>query len=151
MLLRMILALMVMVLFMPISVYTVKQLSFEDEMDQTIQDQIALIQLRRDMILSSDIRVVNGTAVFCMDEDERYFEIVNGQLVMRPGYVMYMSEVDGAVFFIENEVLKVRYARGEKEYVESIAAITKDGDGVLSDDPDGGMLDERDPYGEADV
>ncbi|MCF0109484.1 MAG: hypothetical protein HUJ57_05325, partial [Erysipelotrichaceae bacterium] len=83
--------------------------------------------------------------------DERYFEIVNGQLVMRPGYVMYMSEVDGAVFFIENEVLKVRYARGEKEYVESIAAITKDGDGVLSDDPDGGMLDERDPYGEADV
>lgn len=81
----------------------------------TLQDQIALAQLRHIVNLSTSITVTRQEVTLHCWTDDYVIHVRNGNLLLRPGTQFLLTEIDAIVFEQDGRLLCMRYFRKEKE------------------------------------
>ncbi len=86
-------------------------LTFQED----VQDEIALAQVRRILMLSYKVENNGSTLAYTYQEREFRLSMVNGNLIIQPGTQMILPEISEAYFESEGEVIYVVYTREGKE------------------------------------
>lgn len=86
-------------------------LSFQEE----VQDEIALVQMRRILMLSYKVENEGSTLAYTYQEREFRLSLVNGNLIIQPGTQMILTDISQAHFESAGEVIYVVYTRENKE------------------------------------
>ena len=68
------------------------------------------------MLLSYDIEVENYTISFIYGESGRNLSMINGRLVLTPGYQMFLDKIDGLHFEEREGLIYICYVKDNKEY-----------------------------------
>ena len=108
--------LLVVSVLIPVTVLCLKSFPPLLTFDEELQDQIALSQLRRILLLSYDLKYTYDELSFTYQEKERHLMYRNDHLVMTPGTQIFLSAVDDAYFQFSDNAIYVCYQRGSKEY-----------------------------------
>lgn len=86
-------------------------LSFQDD----VQDEIALSQMRRILMLSYKIEAQGSTLAYTYQDREFTLSMVNGNLIIQPGTQMILPHIAHAYFESDGEVIYVVYTREDQE------------------------------------
>lgn len=89
-----------------------------------INDEIALCQLRENLLISYDMRVSSDSLNFIYKNKNYSLSLVNNKLILQPGTQIYLYDVDDLSFDIKNNCIYVSYSRGDKDYERVIASQT---------------------------
>jgi hypothetical protein len=82
---------------------------------ETVQDEIAMAQMKKILILSEHYDCSAGTLLFEYQGDPAQMVFMNRHLIMKPGTQIFLSDLDEAVFFERNEMIYLSYRRNETE------------------------------------
>ena len=93
------------------------------EVRQETQDEIALNQLRRIMILSKDIAYSNNSLSFEYHDERWTVSLINDHLVMQPGTQIFFTDIDGVYFTSSSNILYITYTRDNKSYEKALSNI----------------------------
>ena len=96
--LRSLIALTIIMLYLPLITCILIYVSDINYRYDLLNDELSLLQLRRIMLLSYDIEVENNTISFIYGESGRNLSMINGRLVLTPGYQMFLDKIDGLHF-----------------------------------------------------
>ncbi len=96
-------------------------ISLSEKFDESIQDEIAFNQLRLDLCIGYDFDVHNDSLLFKKGLDTHKLSVINNRLVMQPGTVIYVNDIDSSYFYKEDQVLYICYYRKNIEYKRAIA------------------------------
>jgi len=88
---------------------------------ETVQDEIAIAQLRRTMMLTYDVNVYDTSLTFRRKGKDETLRMVNGRLILQPGTLIYLSDIDSVSFYEEGGIVHLVYERDERETDRSIA------------------------------
>lgn len=69
-------------------------------------------QLRMDLCIQNHVSVT-GMQLY---DDEGYYEYHQHRLVKRPGYVIYLQDIDSASFYESHGHIYLRYVRNQQDY-----------------------------------
>ena len=81
-----------------------------------INDEIALSQLREQLLIAYDMQVTNDELSFIYKNKNYKLSFVNNKLLLQPGTQIYLNDVDDLYFNILNECIYVCYERNNKQY-----------------------------------
>lgn len=81
-----------------------------------ISDEIALAQLREQLLFAYDIRVDNSEINFIYQNKEYQLSYVNKKMILQPGTQIYINNIDNLSFIEKNNCIYVSYERNNKEY-----------------------------------
>lgn len=81
-----------------------------------INDEIALAQLREQMLIAYDMYVYSDQIDFIYKNKEFRLSLVNNKLILQPGTQIYLNDIDGLRFDERNESVYVIYERDNKIY-----------------------------------
>ena len=109
-------ALCVVVLMVPLMTMCLGVLKGSLVFDERLQDEIALLQLRKILLISYDIEVSPQVLSFRYQARDMRLSLVNRRLIIQPGTQIFLSEIDGASFLEKDGMIEVIYSRGEQEY-----------------------------------
>lgn len=114
------LGLIITTILIPI-VYTPMRILINHEyFNQDAQDEIALYQLRRIMLVSSDFYVSNGNLLGNYDGEE--FEIKSSNhTYLTPGTLIFFSSIDEGYFSEDNGIFYYEYLRNGKRHKRVVA------------------------------
>ncbi len=85
--------------------------------DESVQDEIALAQLRRILAVSEDADVSGHTMSFTYHCERNMLYETNGHLILTPGTQIFLSDIDSASFRRDGHEIRIVYSRSGKEYV----------------------------------
>ena len=94
-------------------------LTFQEE----VQDEIALAQMRRILMLSYKVENRGSTLAYTYQDREFRLSMVNGNLIIQPGTQMVLTRISNARFESVGEVIYVVYSREEKERTAPLVHI----------------------------
>lgn len=84
--------------------------------EEDVQDETALYQLRRILMMAYDAEIVSDdTLTFTYREKEWRLHETNRRLILQPGTQIFLSGIDSAFFTEEEEVIYVVYDRDGKQ------------------------------------
>ncbi len=89
--------------------------------DESIQDEIALQQLRRILMLSYDLECRNDTLYFQYQGRDCQLVLRNHRMILQPGTQIFLNDIDALSFGMEQEVIYVYYQRGNETYQAAAA------------------------------
>ena len=89
--------------------------------DETVQDEIALSQLRRILNVSEEIQASGPQLTFCYHEEPQSLYVVNRHLILTPGTQIFLSEIDGAVFRNNGHETLITYTRSGHAETRTLA------------------------------
>ncbi|MGN1405321.1 MAG: hypothetical protein ACI4WM_03560 [Erysipelotrichaceae bacterium] len=113
---RTVVALCIVMSVMPIAVSSIELLSKIEERYDLINDELCLYRLRRILLIAYDVEIDDCVMSFVYKDSERQLSLVNGRLVMTPGYQMFLNDVD-SLYFRENDgCIELVYEKDNKEY-----------------------------------
>ena len=115
-LIEVLLSMMVLTAMIPITVLCIQPFGSMLQFDQEIQDQIALSQLRRILMLSYNVSCRSDEIDFVYQQQPRCVSLVNDHLVLSPGTQIFMTEIDHVTFLEEGKFIYIVYMRNQKEY-----------------------------------
>lgn len=118
---RTLMALFIVMLYLPLMVNVLLYVSQIDSRYDLLNDEISLVQLRRILLLSYDIKISNSSISFIYGGNTRYLSMINGRLVLTPGYQMFLDKVEGLHFEQKEGLIYLIYDKDEKEYEAIIA------------------------------
>lgn len=81
-----------------------------------INDEIALCQLREQLLISYDLEADTSELNFIYKNKNCKLSMVNNKLIMQPGTQIYLNEIDDLFFDTKNGCIYVNYIRDDKEY-----------------------------------
>ena len=110
--LRTVVALCIIMTVMPIAVTSVELLCKIEERYDLVNDELCLYRLRRMLLIAYDTYTDGSTMNFIYKDSERQLSLINGRLLMTPGYQMFLDDID-SLYFMENEGC---YEKDKKEY-----------------------------------
>lgn len=114
--LRTIIALIVTLTILPIAVniiaYT-SSIKFEYDL---INDELSIYQLRRIMLIAYDVYNDGNSLNFIYHNDDYSLSEINGRLVLKPGYQVFLDNIDYLEFIEEGDAVWLRYEKDNKEY-----------------------------------
>ena len=114
--LRTVVALCIIMTVMPIAVTSVELLSKIEERFDLVNDELCLYRLRRMLLIAYDTYTDGSTMNFIYKDSERQLSLINGRLLMTPGYQMFLDDID-SLYFMENEgCIVLVYEKDKKEY-----------------------------------
>ena len=87
-----------------------------------INDEIAISQLREQMLISYDLKFSRNMLAFRYKNDDFRLSEVNGMLLLQPGTQIYLNDVEGLYFEKRNGCIYVVYERDGKEYEQVIVS-----------------------------
>lgn len=114
------LTLLIACLLIPACIVCIAILSGTLRFDQTLQDEIALMQLRRVLLLSYDIETNGNVVYFTYQTREMRLSDVNRNLIIQPGTQIFVSDIDYASFYYSQGLLMVKYEREGKTYEKAL-------------------------------
>ena len=97
-----------------VSVISLMRTSLKDR--TSLQDQIALVQLRRYLAVAYDIELLPSSLTFQRQHEEMRLSVVNQNLIVQPGTQMFLMDIEAALFYLEGDSVMVRYVRDNQEY-----------------------------------
>lgn len=115
-LIRNLIGLIITIILLPICVeafiYT-SNIPFDYEQ---INDEIALNQLRQNLLIAYDMDVDSNKVSFTYKNKDFHLSLVNGNLLLQPGTQIYLSDIDDLYFEVKNGCVYVCYERNNKQY-----------------------------------
>ncbi len=87
-----------------------------------INDEIAISQLREQMLICYDLKFSRDVLRFRYKNDDFRLSLVNNMLLLQPGTQIYLNDVDSLYFEKRNGCIYVVYERDGKEYELVIAS-----------------------------
>ena len=97
-----------------VSVISIMRTSLKDR--TSLQDQIALVQLRRYLAVAYDIELLPSSLTFQRQHEEMRLSVVNQNLIVQPGTQMFLMDIEAALFYLEEDSVMLRYVRNHQEY-----------------------------------
>lgn len=97
-----------------VSVISIMRTSLKDR--TSLQDQIALVQLRRYLAVAYDIELLPSSLTFQRQHEEMRLSVVNQNLIVQPGTQMFLMDIEAALFYLEGDSVMLRYVRDNQEY-----------------------------------
>lgn len=97
-----------------VSVISLMRTSLKDR--TSLQDQIALVQLRRYLAVAYDIELLPSSLTFQRQHEEMRLSVVNQNLIVQPGTQMFLMDIEAALFYLEEDSVMLRYVRNHHEY-----------------------------------
>ena len=97
-----------------VSVISLMRTSLKDR--TSLQDQIALVQLRRYLAVAYDIELLPSSLTFQRQHEEMRLSVVNQNLIVQPGTQMFLMNIEAALFYLEGDSVMLRYVRDNQEY-----------------------------------
>ena len=97
-----------------VSVISLMRTSLKDR--TSLQDQIALVQLRRYLAVAYDIELLPSSLIFQRQHEEMRLSVVNQNLIVQPGTQMFLMDIEAALFYLEGDSVMLRYIRDNQEY-----------------------------------
>ena len=97
-----------------VSVISLMRTSLKDR--TSLQDQIALVQLRRYLSVAYDIELLPSSLTFQRQHEEMRLSVVNQNLIVQPGTQMFLMDIEAALFYLEGDSVMLRYVRDNQEY-----------------------------------
>ena len=97
-----------------VSVISLMRTSLKDR--TSLQDQIALVQLRRYLAVAYDIELLPSSLTFQRQHEEMRLSVVNQNLIVQPGTQMFLMDIEAALFYSEGDSVMLRYIRDNQEY-----------------------------------
>ncbi|MEE8807317.1 MAG: hypothetical protein SOI44_02730 [Lactimicrobium sp.] len=79
--------------------------------DEGIQDEIALQQLRRILMLSYDLECQGDTLTFQYQGRDCQLVLRNNRMILQPGTQIFLNEIENMYFSQEQEAVYVYYQR----------------------------------------
>ena len=97
-----------------VSVISLMRTSLKDR--TSLQDQIALVQLRRYLAVAYDIELLPSSLTFQRQHEEMRLSVVTQNLIVQPGTQMFLMDIEAALFYLEEDSVMLRYVRNHQEY-----------------------------------
>lgn len=97
-----------------VSVISLMRTSLKDR--TLLQDQIALVQLRRYLAVAYNIELLPSSLTFQRQHEEMRLSVVNQNLIVQPGTQMFLMDIEAALFYLEEDSVMLRYVRNHQEY-----------------------------------
>ena len=97
-----------------VSVISLMRTSLKDR--TSLQDHIALVQLRRYLAVAYDIELLPSSLTFQRQHEEMRLSVVNQNLIVQPGTQMFLMDIEAALFYLEEDSVMLRYVRNHQEY-----------------------------------
>jgi hypothetical protein len=97
-----------------VSVISLMRTSLKDR--TSLQDQIALVQLRRYLAVAYDIELLPSSLTFQRQHEEMRLSVVNQNLIVQPGTQMFLMDIEAALFYLEEDSVMLQYVRNHQEY-----------------------------------
>lgn len=97
-----------------VSVISLMRTSLKDRV--FLQDQIALIQLRRYLAVAYEIELLPSSLTFQRQHEEMRLSVVNQNLIVQPGTQIFLMDIETAIFYLEGDSVMLRYVRDNQEY-----------------------------------
>ncbi len=110
-----IVGMLVMIMFLPMVISMLRILSTYELMDETIQDEISLYQMRRILILGEDIKVKGGELKYYLDGDKK-IKMNENHFYITPGTQILITQVELGNFERDSGIVYIQYSRGGKKY-----------------------------------
>lgn len=115
-LIRNLVGLIIAVLMLPICVESFSYvINYDCDYDKT-NDEIALSQLREQLLFAYDIKVYSDEMDFIYQGKDYRLSNVNGKMILQPGTQIYINNIDNLLFNEKNGCIYVTYERDNKEY-----------------------------------
>lgn len=121
---RLILALLITLSILPLCSETFNLVSSIDFDYNEVNDELALVDLRRIMLLAYNLDVGYDEIRFVYQDKDYCLALNNNNLVLSPGYQLYIADVDELYFEIRNNCIYVIYQRKNKNYEKVISCAT---------------------------
>ena len=97
-----------------VSVISLMRTSLKDR--TSLQDQIALVQLRQYLAVAYDVELLPSSLTFQRQHEEMRLSVVNQNLIVQPGTQMFLMDIEAALFYLEGDSVMLRYVRDNQEY-----------------------------------
>ena len=97
-----------------VSVISLMRTSLKDR--TSLQDQIALVQLRQYLAVAYDVELLPSSLTFQRQHEEMRLSVVNQNLIIQPGTQMFLMDIEAALFYLEGDSVMLRYVRNHQEY-----------------------------------
>lgn len=113
---RTIVALLITITMLPI---VVSIMSFSSNLNfsySEVNDELALVDLRRILLCSYDVNNSGNCLDFIYNNENFSLSLINRRLVLSPGYQMFLDNVDNLEFIEEGNSIYVKYLKNNKEY-----------------------------------
>ena len=81
-----------------------------------INDELAMSQLREQMLIAYDVSVSSGEIDFVYKNKDFRLSLVNNKLLLQPGTQIYLDNIDYLYFEEKNGCIYAIYGRDNKEY-----------------------------------
>ncbi len=144
---RYLIALLITLSILPISSTIFRLLSFINPDYNLVNNEIALMDLRRILLIAYDLQISDYQIDFIYHNDNYRLYYVNDKLILSPGTQIYLNDIKEANFFVKNGCLYLRYVTNDnKEYERNIGTEKGFHLDELSDNYDDGDRDDYDLY-----
>ena len=122
---RMLLALLVTVMMLPLSSLSFRYVAEMNYDYNGINDEIALYQLREILLIAYDVDVSADHIAFFYQNDEFRLSLVNRKLILQPGTQIYLNDIDMLYFYERNNCICIHYERQDKSYDKVLASAER--------------------------
>ncbi|NCB33941.1 MAG: hypothetical protein EOM64_08705 [Erysipelotrichia bacterium] len=102
------------VFLIPIMTFALAVAGSTLKFDETIQDETALFQMRKIMMIGDGYECVAGMIHFVYQGESNEFAFMNRHLILKPGTQIFISDIDAADFSIDHGIIYLQYRRGEQ-------------------------------------
>ena len=90
---------------------------------ETLQDETALLQLRRILLVSYDVQASGNEVTFVYQKRDMRLSRVNDHLIIQPGTQIFLSAVDEAHFEIYGDCIYVIYTRNGRTFEKILVRL----------------------------
>lgn len=113
---RTISGLIIVLTMLPLATMAFTHIANIDFTYNEINDEIALSQLRENLLLAYDLHSSRELISFVYKNADFRLSLVNRKLIMQPGTQIYLADIDDLYFEERNNNIYVVYERNNKQY-----------------------------------
>lgn len=107
-------AFIITLFFIPLVTTSFRVIMKHDFISEIAQDEIALYQLRRILILSENIDITTDKLLFEYNRESNEMVINNGHSYIRPGTQIILNNIEDGYFTSEDHLIWINYLRDDK-------------------------------------
>lgn len=85
-------------------------------MDVDTQNQFAVLQLRRELAQSNDLKIESDCLSYILNHEKKVLYFDKHRIVKSPGYEIYMEQIDEAIFYKKEDGYYVWFKKKNKTY-----------------------------------
>ena len=117
---RNIVGLLIILLILPICISAMNYISVISFNYDEINDEIALSQLRENLLIAYDIDYDYNQLRFDYQNKMYLLSYINNKLILQPGTQIYLNNIDELHFETKDSIIYVCYERNNKRYERPI-------------------------------